>query len=379
MLGVSLASPRMRPWPVMPAWPRAMARVRMSRSPVSALPLRSVSMVRSSGAAPVPAKRSPRAWMPPLAWVGPCPPGTAAPRSAVQSASSRPASSRVSFGRKGPSGARSTGWIFTTMRSGVGWSVFGSGAVLSRSSRFCFSASSAAFTTTSSGSPARRSSSVMSRSEMPSSRGWPALRSTSRTRPSVTSAWSTRTAERSRGSSLAGAEGVAFSRRAWSRSTLVVPSFSRTTFTTGWMTAMERTSMSLPRERSALRAATRTLTSLTWAKGTPSSAAAPTSMPETVAPRPVRKVVETRPTWTGRPSCCDSVAASAWARRVRTESRTSEATKTATTRTATTMARTRTQRFWKGEAMGSARPSGQCFTVNDLVCDGCPSTVRTTL
>ena len=111
--------------------------------------------------------------------------------------------------------------------------------------------------------------------------------------------------------------------------------------------------MSFPSEKSARSAATRTPTSFTWARGTPSPSAAPTSMPVTVAPSPVRKLVEMRPTFTGRPSCWDSVAASAWARRVRTESRTSEATKTTATRTATTMARTRTQRFWNGEPMVS--------------------------
>ena len=109
--------------------------------------------------------------------------------------------------------------------------------------------------------------------------------------------------------------------------------------------------MSLPIENSARSAATLTPTSFTWASGTPSSGAAPTSRPETVAPRPVKKLVETRPMEHRTAELLERVAASACARLVRMESSTRDRTKRTATRTPTTMARTRTQRFWKGDAM----------------------------
>ncbi len=236
----------------------------MRRSPAEASASRSASSDASSRfPPPCPAKASCFAWNPPFTVVFPLPPGTAAPSAITRSAWKRPPRRPTLGGRKGASGPSSIGSTLRVRCSGVGTSVGGSGAALRCSSRFCLEASTAARTTTSSGSPARRSRTSTSRSSTKSSFAPGVARSTKAMRAFSTAARSIRTAERSAGFSPAGlSAGASLAVRSASffesRSMLVVPSRSRITFTRAPSTTTSRTTTSFPREPRARRRSTST-------------------------------------------------------------------------------------------------------------------------
>ena len=185
-------SPFALPLPVIPAGPRSSRSLEMRRSPATASPSRSVSRVTSSFLPPSPpAKRSPASLIPPFTVVGPLPPGTAAPSFASKSASSVPDSRPTSLPTKGPRGPMSIGGFTRRTRLvGVGVSVGGRGAVWMRRSRFCASASTAAFRAISSGLPERRSFTIRSRCWMATGFAPRVALSMNATLPSSKAAWS---------------------------------------------------------------------------------------------------------------------------------------------------------------------------------------------
>ena len=165
----------------------------MRRSPAATSASRSASSATSSAFPPsCPAKVSRVARKPPFTRLGPAPPGTAAPRSAARSAWKLPPRNPASAGRKGASGSRTIGATLSTTSSGTGSSEAGNGAALTRSSRFCFCASTAARTTSSSGLPVSRSFTSTSRSSTYSSFAPGTVRSRNAMRAFSTAARSTR-------------------------------------------------------------------------------------------------------------------------------------------------------------------------------------------
>ena len=316
-------------------------------SPAAASPFKSVSSTTSSFLPPsAPAKRSPASLMTPFTAVGPEPPGTAAPSCASKSASSVPDSRPMSLPANGPRGPMSMGgltWRATLV--GIGVSVTGSGAVFTRTSRFCLSARTAALSNTSRGFPERRSLTSTSRCWTASSFAPRVALSMNATFPSRSAAWSTRRNERSDCFSSFAFFSELSASLSWKRCRFVVPSDRRSTLTVKPCTSAEWTCTLLPPEKSARSSATRTSTRSRATSGTSSPEAAPIWTSETRTPSPVRSFVATPPICTGRPHSCDSSWACSLALEVRIPSRTKERMMTRTTTTATTIATAFCQRF----------------------------------